>query len=84
MLFAGEALRPSVPGFGDTETCVEDILVAEASCIPVLERDVDVFELDLGWRACCDRRRRRATAARRRRSPRKTCSPKSCAGLERV
>ena len=31
------------------------MLIAESACLPVLERVADVFELDLGWRACCDR-----------------------------
>jgi hypothetical protein len=55
VLFAGAATRPAVPGFGDSEACVADVLVAESACLPVLERVADVFELDLGWRACCER-----------------------------
>ena len=30
-------------------------MIAEASCIPLLESIVEPFELDLGWRACCSR-----------------------------
>ena len=54
LLFAGEATRPAVPGFGDTRACVAALLLAESACLSPLERVVDEFELDLGWRACCD------------------------------
>ena len=40
---------------GSTTTCLRAILLAESSCIPVLERVVDMFELDLTWRQCCGR-----------------------------
>ena len=47
---------------GSTQTCLIAILVAESACIPVLEQVVDVFELDLNWRACCGKIERVAGA----------------------
>ena len=38
-----------------TASCLLSVVIAEASCIPLLESIVEPFELDLGWRACCSR-----------------------------
>ena len=38
-----------------TSSCLVSVILAEASCIPVLESVADIFELDVGWRACCAR-----------------------------
>lgn len=38
-----------------TSSCLFSVIVAEASCIPILESVSEVFELDLGWRVCCAR-----------------------------
>lgn len=38
-----------------TASCLFDVIIAEASCIPMLENVESVFELDMGWRVCCAR-----------------------------
>ena len=50
-------------GLGDavpssTTSCLFAVIIAEASCIPMLESVEEVFELDLGWRVCCARIRK--------------------------
>lgn len=47
-------------GLGDvvpssTTSCLFAVIIAEASCIPMLESVSEVFELDMGWRVCCAR-----------------------------
>ena len=46
-------LGATVPS--STSSCLLSVIVAEASCIPVLESVTEIFELDVGWRACCAR-----------------------------
>ena len=40
---------------GSTTSCLFAVVIAEASCIPMLESVSEIFELDIGWRVCCSR-----------------------------
>ena len=42
----------AVPG---TVNCLIQTIMAEASCIPILEGVTELFELDISWRRCCQR-----------------------------
>ena len=38
-----------------TSSCLFSVIIAEATCIPMLESVSEIFELDMGWRVCCAR-----------------------------
>ena len=67
-----------------TSSCLFSVIIAEATCIPMLESVSEIFELDMGWRVCCacvaaandvgcsGRRRRRRARSRRPPAPKST------------